>query len=82
MRPSFCFTLVRIPSGWRSGDSPGFYASLLIRQGLSVKAVQARLGHTSASVTLDTYGHLWPDVLRTLGNFQGMHLLPCVHVGH
>lgn len=38
-----------------------FYASLLIRQGLSVKAVQARLGHTSATVTLDTYGHLWPD---------------------
>jgi integrase len=27
----------------------------------SVKVVQARLGHASASETLDTYSHLWPD---------------------
>jgi hypothetical protein len=27
----------------------------------SVKVVQARLGHASASQTLDTYSHLWPD---------------------
>ncbi len=26
-----------------------------------VKTVQARLGHASASETLDTYSHLWPD---------------------
>ena len=38
-----------------------FYASLLIRHGASVKTVQARLGHASASETLDTYSHLWPD---------------------
>jgi integrase len=38
-----------------------FYASLLIRHGESVKVVQARLGHASASETLDTYSHLWPD---------------------
>ncbi|WP_116996190.1 tyrosine-type recombinase/integrase [Desertimonas flava] len=38
-----------------------FYASLLIRSGLSVKVVQARLGHATAAETLDTYGHLWPD---------------------
>jgi integrase len=38
-----------------------YYASLLIQSGASVKAVQARLGHASAVVTLDTYGHLWPD---------------------
>jgi integrase len=37
------------------------YASLLIRHGESVKVVQARLGHASASETLDTYSHLWPD---------------------
>lgn len=36
-------------------------ASLLIRHGESVKTVQARLGHASASETLDTYSHLWPD---------------------
>ena len=37
------------------------YASLLIRHGESVKTVQARLGHASAAITLDTYSHLWPD---------------------
>jgi len=26
-----------------------------------VKVVQKRLGHTSAQMTLDVYGHLWPD---------------------
>ena len=36
-------------------------ASLLTRQGESVKVVHARLGHASATETLDTYGHLWPD---------------------
>lgn len=42
-------------------DLRHFYASLLIRNGASVKTVQARLGHKSALETLDTYGHLWPD---------------------
>jgi integrase len=37
------------------------YASLLIHGGESVKAVQARLGHSSASITLDVYSHMWPD---------------------
>jgi integrase len=38
-----------------------FYAAMLIRNHLSVKVIQRRLGHKSAMVTLDTYGHLWPD---------------------
>jgi integrase len=42
-------------------DLRHYYASLLIRHGASVKAVQARLGHKNASETLDTYSHLWPD---------------------
>ena len=52
---------------WDSSNGTGFhslrhyYASLLIRHGESVKVVQARLGHASASETLDTYSHLWPD---------------------
>ena len=48
-------------SGIRFHDLRHFYASLLIRHGESVKVVQARLGHASASETLDTYSHLWPD---------------------
>ena len=42
-------------------DARHFYASFLIRHGEYVKVVQARLGHASATETLDTYSHLWPD---------------------
>lgn len=45
----------------RLHDLRHYYASLLIRHGESVKVVQARLGHASATETLDTYSHLWPD---------------------
>ena len=31
-----------------------------IAHGESVKVVQRRLGHASAAITLDVYGHLWP----------------------
>jgi integrase len=50
-----------LPKGTRFHDLRHYYASLLIRHGESVKVVQARLGHASASETLDTYSHLWPD---------------------
>ena len=43
-------------------------ASPLIAQGASVKAVQAQLGHASATVTLDRYGHLFPDELQRLAD--------------
>jgi len=38
----------------------------MIREGASVKAVQRQLGHATASITLDTYGHLFPDELDAL----------------
>jgi hypothetical protein len=38
----------------------------MIRQGASVKAVQRELGHATASITLDVYGHLLPDELDVL----------------
>lgn len=47
--------------GYTFHDLPHYYASLLIRQGESIKVVQSRLGHASAQETLDTYSHLWPD---------------------
>jgi integrase len=42
-------------------DLRHFYASLLIAHGASVREVQARLGHATATETLNTYAHLWPD---------------------
>ena len=38
----------------------------MIRQGASVKAVQRQLEHATASITLDVYGHLFPDELEAL----------------
>ena len=37
------------------------FASALIADGCSVVAVQNALGHASATETLGTYSHLWPD---------------------
>ena len=36
------------------------HAALLIAQGAHPKAIQYRLGHSSITVTLDRYGHLFP----------------------
>jgi hypothetical protein len=45
----------------RLHDLRPFYASRLIAAGCDVVTVQRALGHSSASITLDTYSHLWPD---------------------
>lgn len=55
----------------KSIGQPGFYphelrhtaASLAIASGATVKSVQRMLGHASATLTLDRYGHLFPDEL-------------------
>lgn len=50
-----------LPEGFRFHDLRHYFASLLIGSGLDVKVVQTRLRHASATTTLNTYGHLWPD---------------------
>lgn len=45
----------------RTHDLRHVAASVLIASGLSVKAVQGALGHSSASETLDVYSHFWPS---------------------
>lgn len=50
-----------LPPGFRYHDLRHYYASLLIESGANIKVVQARLRHASATTTLNTYGHLWPD---------------------
>jgi integrase len=46
--------------GMRMHDMRHAYASALIDAGESIKVVQERLGHASATITLDVYGHLFP----------------------
>jgi integrase len=41
------------------------HATLLLKQGLNPKIVQERLGHSSISVTLDTYSHVTPNLQET-----------------
>jgi site-specific recombinase XerC len=41
-------------------------ASLAIGSGANVKIVQTLLGHKTATLTLDRYGHLYPDDLETV----------------
>ncbi len=43
-------------------------ASLAIASRADVKVVQQMLGHASATMTLDTYGHLFEDRLDEVGN--------------
>lgn len=42
-------------------DCRHFFASGLIAEGCDVVTVQRALGHHSATVTLNTYAHLWPN---------------------
>jgi integrase len=48
-------------SGIRLHDLRHFFASGLIASGCDVVTVQRALGHSSATVTLNTYSHLWPS---------------------
>ena len=50
-----------VPADSGMHDLRHFYASVLIKHRESVKTVQKRLGHSKASITLDTYTHLWPN---------------------
>jgi integrase len=49
-------------------------ASLAIASGADVKVVQRMLGHASATLTVDTYGHVWEqgvdDVATLMGNYE------------
>ncbi|PWC05438.1 tyrosine-type recombinase/integrase [Agromyces badenianii] len=50
-----------LPEGFRLHDLRHYYASLLIASGLDVKTVSILVRHASPSITLNVYGHLWPD---------------------
>ena len=48
---------------WRLGDkSIKPSAALAIAAGAHPKAIQSRMGHSSINVTLDRYGHLFPEL--------------------
>jgi integrase len=52
-----------LPKGFGLHGLRHYYATLLIHNGASVKTVQLALGHSSPTVTLNTYTHEWPDAI-------------------
>jgi integrase len=54
---------VGLPPRWGVHGLRHYYATVLIRAGASVKTVQLALGHSTPTITLNTYVHERPDVL-------------------
>ena len=46
----------------RLHDARHTHASLMLKQGVHPKIVQERLGHSSVTITLDTYSHVAPGL--------------------
>ena len=72
----------------RFHDLRHFHATLLIAEGVHPKVIQHRLGHTSVTVTLDVYGHLFEgidqaaaDTLDRIGSKTVPFLFPQVETG-
>ena len=57
-----------MPDGLRIHDLRHTAASLAVSAGANVKAVQRMLGHSSASLTLDRYSHLFTEDLEALAD--------------
>jgi len=69
----------KLPESVTFHDLRHHFASVLIADGCSIKAVQEALGHANASETLDTYSHLWPaDEDRIREAIEAAHGTPRV----
>ena len=58
-----------LPPGYGLRDLRHYFATVLIYGGANVKTVQLAMGHTTPTVTLNTYVGYWPDAIdqtRTL----------------
>ncbi len=55
-----------MPDTTRFHDLRHSYAAMLIAEGGHPRAIMERLGHSTITVTLDTYGHLFPSLEQRL----------------
>ena len=51
--------------GFSFHDLRHTHATLLLKQGVNIKVISERLGHSTVTMTLDTYSHLMPDMQET-----------------
>jgi len=56
-----------LPADFKLHELRHTAASLAIRSGANIKALQNMLGHASAGLTLDRYGHLYDSDVDTVG---------------
>lgn len=54
------------PDATRFHDLRHTYAAMLIAQGAHPRAIMERMGHSTITVTLDNYGHMFPKLDETL----------------
>lgn len=54
-----------LPKGFGFHALRHYFATVLIHGGASVKTVQLALGHTTPTITLNTYVGHWPDAVET-----------------
>lgn len=67
-----------VPAGLTPHELRHTCASLAIRSGANVKVVQRMLGHSSAALTLDRYGHLFDDDLDAVADaLEGLRSREC-----
>lgn len=52
-----------LPKGFGLRDLRHYFATVLIFGGANVKTVQLAMGHTTPTVTLNTYVGYWPDAI-------------------
>ena len=52
----------------RLHDARHTHASIMLKQGIHLKIVQERLGHSSITITLDTYSHVAPGLQQAAAN--------------
>lgn len=55
-----------VPAATRFHDLRHSYAAMLIAQGAHPRAIMERMGHSTITVTLDNYGHLFPKLDEAL----------------
>ncbi len=57
-----------LPEGFGFHGLRHFFATTLIHAGASVKTVQMALGHSTPTITLNTYVHEWPEAVDRTRN--------------
>ena len=51
-----------VTDGFTFHDLRHTHATMLLKQGINIKVISERLGHSKIQLTLDVYSHVMPDM--------------------